>query len=158
MKKNLFLQFFLILWVPVLIWSGFCFYYPWKKINYPMESEPSIPEEYKQILSTLNTYEKLKRLPEIGRVELRTNPFFSPPLLGQGNGTFSGASSFSLTLTSILNLDKRVCLINNKLYREGDRLENNIKILKIGEYYVDLLLPKGKRVRLELGATFIFSS
>jgi len=62
-----------------------------------------------------------------------------------------------LKLSAIYNYEKRACVINGRLYREGEKI-GKIKISKIGDYYVELSLPKGKRVRLEVGGIFSLSA
>jgi len=83
---------------------------------------------------------------------------FYPPF---GNATLQNATlssqnaTFSkkvLILTSIIQTERnKVCVIDNKLYREGDEVKR-YKILRIGEDYVELKGPKGK-FKVQVGGT-----
>lgn len=67
-----------------------------------------------------------------------------PPATFQ-NGTFQdkNATFSKKVLTSIIQTEEdKICVIDNKVYREGDEVKS-YKILKIGEDYVELKGPKG---------------
>ena len=69
-------------------------------------------------------------------------PFWNATLqnatLQSGNVTFP-----KKVLTSIIQTEEnKICVIDNKVYREGDEVKG-YKILKIGEDYVELKGPKG---------------
>ncbi|MEZ0344225.1 MAG: hypothetical protein ABWJ99_05435 [Caldimicrobium sp.] len=128
------------------------FYYPLKKLFYPLKQEIRIPEEHRQFIHSLRQYE---RIPDkkIESIKIAKNPFYEETSKKIG-GTLLPET---LILTSIFKDNKRGCIINGKLYQEGDKI-GKIKISKIGDYYVELLLPKGKKIKLEVGAVFTLSS
>jgi hypothetical protein len=90
-------------------------------------------------------------------------PPFPPTPQGENNGTVfyppfwnatlqnataqsqnATSSKKVLVLTSIIQIEEnKICVIDNKAYREGDEVKKH-KILKIGEDYVELQGAKGK--------------
>ena len=154
-------KYLLFFWAPALFLLVLVFLLISKK-QFPVLSAVQLPQEYSQMLSQLSVKRNLPTLREEEKSSfLKENPFLNA--VAKGNATTIGnttldstvASSNTLTLSMILISDKKSCIINNKLYREGDKI-GEIKISKIGDYYVVLTLPNKKKVYMEVGATYTY--
>lgn len=145
-------KFFLILWFFGLIPIFLSFYFSIKYSKYPIKSELKLPDEYRLFLEHMYevnlTIQKTKSL----NINFRSNPFFDEKAINQVKGDEKIKHILNIKLTTILHHDKKVCIINEKLYREGDKI-GKIKIEYIGDYYVILKLPDKRKVRLEVGSS-----
>ena len=153
LKINLKVQYFLLLWLPLILAILGAWYYI-KKINYPVLTEIRLPQEYIEFLNISSKEAKEAKK----REEIRNfthNPFASKSLETKVEQVSTYKEQRIISLSSILILDKRACIINNKLYKEGDKIDK-LKISKIGDYYVVLTLPNNKKVYLEVGATYTY--
>ncbi|MCS7279189.1 MAG: hypothetical protein NZ530_03900 [Thermodesulfobacteriaceae bacterium] len=130
---------YLVFWSPlILLGIGFFLillnYYQRPFISYPTIK---LPQDYLQIASELktlyplnNTFLKQENI-GIDFIGLSGKHFIKPVTLSTPSET--------LHLKMIYIEDKRkVCIINNIRVKEGERLKKNIKILRIGDYYVEL--------------------
>uniref|UniRef100_A0A832GNW9 Uncharacterized protein n=1 Tax=Caldimicrobium thiodismutans TaxID=1653476 RepID=A0A832GNW9_9BACT len=148
-------QVYIIFWGPVILLFVIILYTLLKQPVMYSHSGVSLPENYRKILEVIKVLEERKDPePELDELAYLSNPFYTPP--PQGSPQSAPREVITLTLTSILHLDRKSCIINQKLYKEGDRI-GNIKIKKIGDYYVELEVPGKGRVWLEVGATYNFS-
>ncbi|MDW8095050.1 MAG: hypothetical protein RMI63_08550 [Caldimicrobium sp.] len=150
-------KFFLIFWAPAVVFCLGLNYLFLKQFKPVTKGEIKIPEEHRQFINTLRKLERPKEIP-LQALDLPasySNPFYiQPPTPPDKGGNLSEAKvKEPLKLTMIMQIDQRVCIINNKPYKEGDSI-GKIKIKKIGDYYVDLETSKRKIVRLEIGATY----
>ncbi len=155
MKKiSLKTQLFILFWTFPVLYLGIMLYYPLKKFSYPIKEEIRIPEEHRQFIEASRKFEKSPKKKEYS-IDSIKNPFYNET---QGGPKLASIEPLQQTirLTSVFNYEKKSCLINGKLYREGDKI-GKIKILKIGDYYVEILSPMGKKIRLEVGAIYTFS-
>lgn len=146
-------QVYILFWGPVILFFVIMLYILLKQPVMYSHSGVSLPENYRKILEVIKVLEEWRE-PEPKWDELAhlSNPFYTPPPI-QGSPQSAPGEVITLTLTSILHLDRKSCIINQKLYKEGDRI-GNIKIKKIGDYYVELEVPGKGRVYLEIGATY----
>lgn len=149
-------QVYVIFWGPVILLFLTIIYLLLKQPVTYSHSGISLPENYRKILEVMKVLEEQKE-PEREFTELAylSNPFYTPPPI-QGSPQDAPRKVTTLALTSILHLERKSCIINQRLYREGDRI-GNIKIKRIGDYYVELEVPGKGRVLLEVGATYNFS-
>ncbi len=141
---------FIIFWGFAVIFLLIAVYYSWKKIFFPVKNEIRIPDEHRNFLEALRKYKSLPKK-ESSYFAFTNNPFYE-----EKSKVNEKEIQEILKLTSVIKEQKKFCIINGKLYREGDKI-GRIKISKIGDYYVELLLPKGKKVKLEVGAAFTYS-
>ncbi len=112
--------------------------------------------EYKQVQLQLKQ-NKNRVLPD----RLKNNPFFYPPLPSSSGKSFSKIPAFQKKfhlemVFKFENTEKEFCVINDKLYKEGDEVFQGLKIKKIGDYYVELEAGK-KVVRLKVGDTYLYT-
>ncbi len=125
-----------------------------------------LPERYSALRALVMDYKQIQLKLEQNykkplHKKLKTNPFFSPALTASARASFSKIPSFQkeFRLEMVLKFEssgKGFCVINDKLYEEGDKLFQNLKIKKIGDYYVEL--KAGKRVvRLKVGDTYLYT-
>lgn len=145
---------FLFFWSPVILIFLLGLYLLNKHPFLSIKREITLPENYRKIMDSIKVFEEIKKREKKDDLEALTftqNPFYTPP--PQPSLTVAPREGLSLKLTMILHLERKSCVINQKVYKEGDRI-GNIKIKKIGDYYVDLEVPKKGRVRLEIGATY----
>ena len=101
------------------------------------------------------------------RVVIETDPFsvWDYPELPDGDGRArvggegpgersSGASEGNdpaWTLSAILIAgERRIAIVNDRMVRSGDRLEEGVRVETIESDHVVIMLPDGERVRLEL--------
>lgn len=145
-------QLFILFWIFPLLFFFIMLYYPLKKIAYPVKQEVRIPEEHRQFMQAIRQFERIHEKSKEPLI-IAKNPFYEEDSKRQAQVL----SPETLKLTSIFKEKKSACVINGKFYREGDKI-GKIKIFKIGDYYVELLLPRGKRVKLEVGGVFTLSS
>lgn len=147
-------QIFLLFWGPVFLLFLIGGYFLLKQPPLSIKREITLPENYRKIMDSMKVFEEIKKREKKDDIEVFTfshNPFYTPP--PKPSLTIAPREGLSLKLTMILHLERKSCVINQKVYKEGDRI-GNIKIKKIGDYYVDLEVPKKGRVRLEIGATY----
>lgn len=159
MKKinlNLTTKYFLLFWIPVLVFFIIFIYLITTLIRYPVKSEIRLPEEYRLFIDLIQRTDKIAVKQKKIEPILEENPFIDhthtvkkPPT------TIEPKRELTLRLTSIISNDRKTCIINQKSYREGDKI-GAIKIVKIGDYYVELLLPSKKKIILEVGSTYTF--
>lgn len=145
---------FLLFWGPVILVFLIGGYFLLKQPPLSIKREITLPENYRKIMDSIKVFEEIKKKEkkdDIEALSFTQNPFYTPP--PQPSLTVAPREGLSLKLTMILHLERKSCVINQKVYKEGDRI-GNIKIKKIGDYYVDLEVPKKGRVRLEIGATY----
>lgn len=145
---------FLIFWTPAII-LYLIIIFKALKINLNVTiSELILPEEYRLFLNLKQREDKIRSQQRDVEIALKDNPFVIE-LPKVEVKTPNREIKKELKLTSILAHDKRACIINQNLYHEGDKI-GDIKITKIGDYYVELLLPSKKKVFLEVGSTYTF--
>lgn len=148
----------ILFWAPVLIAFSVVLYYAYVKLTFPVASEITLPQEHRQFVETFRRYEEFKntlKKEEIDLATLTQNPFYSQVA---SNKTQASVSPFVLKVSSIVTMGRsRFCIINERSYKEGDKIEK-LKIVKIGDYYVELKTPQGKKIRLEVGHTYSYSN
>ncbi len=154
-KLKLTSQYFIVLWslafIPILI----AIYYPIKLINYPIKSEIRLPDEYRLLMELMQRVDKISHHKNEIELNIKGNPFVEPlPKTQNLSKDKLHRKEVVIKLSTIISHDQKICIINQKRYKEGDKI-GQIKIEKIGDYYVDLRLPNKKKVRLEVGSTYI---
>ncbi len=148
-ELSLFQKLFLLFWAPALIYLILSVYLPLKYTKYYPKTQLNLPEEYRQLLASVQELEVRPRPKEGELVGLKSNPFYKgAPKLGIAET--EPLPKTVLRLSSIIQTpERKVCIINNKPYYVGSVVEG-YKIYEIGEYYVELKGPKGL-VKLEVG-------
>lgn len=147
--------FYLVFWLPFFLLLILIFWYPLKAVKFFQPLEVKLPDVYATIYKYALGEKKDLGKEALLQVAFEKNPFYTPKIIN-GNATEKIPIKNTLQLTSILQMERKICVINGKLYKEGDTL-GNIKIKKVGDYYVVLLLPNNKKVLLEVGATYSYS-
>jgi len=172
------MQYLLLFWGTTCLFLFLMFYYPLKKFSYPVKSELKIPEEHRHFIATIwkyeQKYEGVFKKEENERL-IDYNPFYEEKSNAEKKPNVPGEPPIRLPvlpvdftgipagipvenvlmISATFNGDgeEKGCIINGKFYREGEKI-GNVKIARIGDYYVVLLLPKGKKVKLEVGVPF----
>lgn len=154
-RLNLILKFFLIFWSFAIILIILSCYLALKIFKYPIITEIRLPEEYKLMLETLQKVNKHYTFVNKNDFIIIKNPFYNESEKFRNINDNLRKSYLSIHVSSIITHEKKVCILNGRLHREGDRI-GNIKIEKIGDYYVIFKSPTGKRVRLEVGSSYTF--
>lgn len=150
---------YLLFWGPILIFAIFSFLF---LLNYQRSLTPisqiKLSENYIEVVNQLNSLNYLKPFKLLEKEDIVIDPFstgFKETLLKPGISIKEKPSKiFHLSIIYIEGT-KKICIINNNRFKEGDILEKDIKIKKVGDYYVDLQI-KGKTKRLLLGQTLSF--
>jgi hypothetical protein len=84
------------------------------------------------------------------RVEIDGNPFRGPaPAPREEQPQEAAPLPWRVTAIMIAG-DRRVAVVNDRLVRPGDRLEDGARVESVGRDYVVLITPDGQRRRLEL--------
>ena len=129
-------------------------YLPIKYIKYFPKSELRLPEEHRNLISSLRTLQETTKPKDVNITNIKSNPFYKE-LMKTDIAQNSSLPKTILRLTSIIQTpEKKVCIINDKPYYIGSVVEG-YKIYNIGDYYVELKGPKGK-IKLEVGGSFAF--
>jgi len=172
LRKSWKVKVWLVLFLPVVV-SAACVIWFLKGRFVAEESwYVSLPKTYSEIIALSQNYETLKKLllkaksSEKGK-ELRIvyNPFFESSGKTSGKGSKKGVPQTSFNrFRRALHLElilknptkhQKVCVINGKFYQEGSVVKKGIKILKIGDYYVEVRIGK-KVVRIKVGDSYYF--
>lgn len=159
--KLLLIQYYLIFWIPFILLLSLLIYYLLTFIRFPTKTEIRLPEEYKLFLELIQRADRgvlhQKKIETVFTENIfRENPFIeSIPKNEKPLVRIETRRVQVLKLTSIISHERKICIINQKLYQEGDKI-GNIKIEKIGDYYVELLLPSKRKVFLEVGSAYTF--
>ena len=150
-----FYKIYLIFWGPIIILLVFTtlFLFKYKNTLTPF-SEIKLSSSYIEVANELNKLNFLEPFRLVENYNIVVDPFLTG---------FKEKAPKEKTFTSdlrpikILHLSmiyiegtKKMCIINNNRYVEGSKLEKDIKISRIGDYYVDLQI-KDKTKRLLLG-------
>jgi len=147
---------YFILWgVPllILIVSLFILLIWYKKSIKPLP-EIMISSNYLQLINELNNLNISRKLKLISQSEIAIDPFISISKTSKSNISSKIFQPIHLSMIYIEG-GKKVCIINNISLKENDYVGGNIKIVKIGDYYVDLQMGK-KTKRIFLGQTLTF--
>lgn len=151
---------YLIFWAPVVILVLFTIFagFKYKNTLTPL-SEVGLPSGYIEVIKELNSLNSLKPFKLVENYNIVVDPFS----IGFREG-FTKERVFPTEIKpeKILHLSmiyiegtKKICIINNNKFVEGSKIERDIKIIRIGDYYVDLQI-KNKGKRLLLGQTLSF--
>jgi len=157
--KNLDLraQVFISFWGPAILAILIATYYPLKRLHFPIKKEIHIPEEHQHFVEALKHYEKMKK--SLAQKEFKSfevvyfgeNPFYISK-----NPKISSLKFNLFKLSSIIKIYRNICIINERPYTEGEYI-GNVKIKKIGDYYVELETKEGRVLRLQVGNTFTYT-
>lgn len=149
---------YLIFWGPIIILAFFNFlvFLKYKTTLTPLP-EVGLSSNYIEIVRELNSLNSLKPFRLLENYNIVIDPFstgFKEKSLKEKAFITEPKLSKILHLSMIyVEGTKRICIINNNRFVEGSKLERDIKIIRIGDYYVDLQI-KNKNKRLYLGQTF----
>lgn len=151
---------YLIFWSPIIILVIFSslILYQYKKSLTPL-SEIRLSSNYIEIINKLNTLNSLESFKFLEEYTVIVDPFSvgfkeASPKLNSIPTQFKSSKTFHLSMIYIEGT-KKICIINDNKFIEGSKLEKDIKILRIGDYYVDLQIRNNVK-RLLLGQTFSF--
>ena len=147
---------YFILWgVPILILivSLFILLIWYKKFIKPLP-EIVISSNYLQLINELRNLNISRKLNLPSQFEIGIDPFISLSKTSKSNISSKIFQPIHLSMIYIEE-GKKVCIINNISLKENDYVGKNIKIVKIGDYYVDLQIGK-KTKRIFPGQTFTF--
>lgn len=144
---GLFLFIFLAFFVSINL------YFHKKLSETPSEGKKELPakvREFNHVVELLRRIRSFTKNQEVVVGKLK-NPFYEERSIAGGFG-----SKVVLKVNSILLGDRKVCLVNDRFYKEGDRISPDIKVLSIGDYYVDFKISKKGVIRVEVGSTYSF--
>uniref|UniRef100_A0A7V6CDE3 Uncharacterized protein n=1 Tax=Thermodesulfobacterium geofontis TaxID=1295609 RepID=A0A7V6CDE3_9BACT len=153
---------YLVFWGPIIILAILAilllFLFKPKNTLVP-SSEITLPSSYIEVLNELNSLNYLKPFRLVENYSIIVDPF-SAAFKGEALQEKTFASELKPIKTFHLSMiyiegAKKVCIINNIRFVEKSKLDKDIKIIKIGDYYVDLQI-KNKIERLFLGQTLSF--
>lgn len=132
---------YLVFWSPLTFLVLACillFLSYYKKTAFPFSST-KLPQEHLQIINELNSLYSLDTTQLQERVGedffVLSAKHFTKPVLS------SPSEVFHLKMIYIEG-NQKACIINDKRFKEGDWLKKDIKVFKIGDYYVELQIKK----------------
>jgi hypothetical protein len=151
MKKEHYI--YLIFWGPLLFLSLILIFSisTYKKSLKPLP-EIGFSSNYMEMLNQLNSLKFLKPINFVASYNLIKDPFHLPMKKSLTLSPVFPTKIIRLNMIYIEN-NKKICIINNKRFKEGDYIEKGIKLLKIGDYYADLQI-KNQVKRLFIGQSF----
>ncbi len=111
-------------------------------------------EKQKKEVKNLKIF-RLKRNPFMYATQIKSE---TPKPVVLGNKA-KKKKTYTLHLSMVFKSEDRknsFCIINGKVYKEGNKIFKKLKIQRIGDYYVVLEMGK-KKVFLEVGKSFRFT-
>ena len=169
-KKNFFfLGLYAFLIFPVVLFTIIGFYFVFKSESKPNIKIPSISKDYYTYRNLIRKYKEVKEnLKTKEKLMLKTTSLYNPFIVKKPSET--NVSKVNLVLNTSkkyrekhfyikmvfkLNEKESFCVINDKIYRNGDKVFKDLKIHKIGEYYVEFVRGS-QRFKIGVGSSFIY--
>ncbi|WP_028841170.1 hypothetical protein [Thermodesulfobacterium hveragerdense] len=155
---------YLIFWGPcVVLFLSFLIYllFTKKQLESDLYRAITLSSTYIEIIHEFNNLRYLTPLKLTERYTINKDPFLLPfqdfpksSSLYTSSYTFVEKPKMTLNMIYIEGKNKK-CVINGGVFAEKSKINKDIKVLKIGDYYVDLQV-KGQTKRVFLGATVSF--
>jgi len=153
-----FAKILLLFWVPALIYLIVMMYLHQKFMKFAHIPDLSLPPEYQHFVEAIKWYHPSQVGPSsktLDGFQIKYNPFYRPPVTPSDQGVLTALQPTFMRLSSIMHIEgHKACVINDELYKEGQRI-GPYKIIEIGDYYVKMAGPKGS-IKIEVGATFTY--
>ncbi|QER42617.1 hypothetical protein F1847_07640 [Thermodesulfobacterium sp. TA1] len=159
MKENY--KIYLIFWGPcflLIVLTCFSFFLIKQKVFSTPFYVINLSSSYIEIINEINALNYLKPFQLIEKTAVNKDLFVNAKKTepSKEKTLLTTIKPYMLNLSMIyIEGNKKKCIINDKYFTEGSNLTQDIKIVKIGDYYVDLQI-KGEIKRLFLGQTISF--
>jgi len=151
---------YLIFWGPILVLAIFSilFLFKYKNTLTPF-SEIKLSSSYIEVANELNKLSSLKPFRPVENYNIIVDPFLTgfKEKVPKEKTIASELRPIKTLHLSMIYIEgtKKICIINNNKFAEGSKIEKDIKIVRIGDYYVDLQI-KDKTKRFLLGQAISF--
>ena len=151
---------YLIFWGPISVLAIFSilFLFKYKNTLTPF-SEIKLSSSYIEVANELNKLSSLKPFRLVENYNIIVDPFLTgfKEKVPKEKTIVSELRPIKTLHLSMIYIEgtKKICIINNSKFTEGSKLEKGIKIVRIGDYYVDLQI-KDKTKKLLLGQALSF--
>jgi len=151
---------YLIFWGPISVLAIFSilFLFKYKNTLTPF-SEIKLSSSYIEVANELNKLSSLKPFRLVENYNIIVDPFLTgfKEKVPKEKTIVSELRPIKTLHLSMIYIEgtKKICIINNSKFTEGSKLEKDIKIVRIGDYYVDLQI-KDKTKKLLLGQALSF--
>jgi len=170
-KKNLFfLGVYTFLIFPVVLFTIIGFYVVFKNENKLNIEIPSISKDYYTYRELVRKYKEVKKTLKTKEEPLLKTVFLYNPFVEKKPSETNVSKPQKVLHTPkkyrekhfyikmVFKLDEKgenFCVINDKIYKNGDKVFKDLKIEKIGEYYVEFVRGT-QRFKIEVGSSFIY--